>query len=59
MIIKHHAPRQDPETGEWRCNGKWWDKFPSEELEADEGAYDDYWDREYDRKRDEEGKYGR
>ena len=52
MIKKHHAPRQDPETGEWRYNGKWWD-CSSDELEADEAAYEDYWDREYNRKRDE------
>ena len=47
-------PHQDPETGEWRYNGKWWDTYPSEELEKDETAYDEYWQRELDRKRDEQ-----
>ena len=47
-------PRQDPETGEYRYNGKWYDYYPSEEVEADEGALDEYWDREYCRKRDED-----
>ena len=57
MIRKHPYPRQDPETGEYRYNGKWFDYYPNDELEADAAAYDEYWDREYDRKRDEEGKY--
>ena len=46
-------PRQDPETREWRYNGKWYDQYPSEELEKDEAAYDDHWNREFRRKRDE------
>lgn len=58
-MIKIYRPRQDPETGEWRYNGKWWDHWPGEEIEADKAALDEYYDREYDRKRDEEGKYRR
>ena len=50
---KIRYPHQDPETREWRYNGKWYDQYSSEELEKDEAAYDDHWDREFRRKRDE------
>ena len=57
-IMKKYKPMyQDPATGEYRYKGNWYDNYPSEELEADEAAYEEYWDREYDRKRDEEGKW--
>ena len=45
-------PHQDPETKEWRYNSKWWDYYPSEEIEADEAALDEYWERERDSRRD-------
>ena len=48
------SPAQDPETGEWRYKGKWWASYPNEEVEKDENALDEYWDRELDRRRDEE-----
>ena len=51
------TPQYDPETGEYRYNGRWWDHYPSEEIEAYEAAKDEYWEREQDRKRDEEGKW--
>jgi len=54
---KYKPVHQDPATGEYRYKNKWYDNYPSEELESDEAAYDEHWDREYDRKRDEEGKY--
>ena len=47
------TPNQDLETGEWRYKGKWYDSYPSEELEKDEAAYDDYCDREFRRKKEE------
>jgi len=52
-LRKIRYPHQDPETREWRYNEKWYDQYPSEELEKDEAAYDDHWDREFRRKRDE------
>ena len=50
---KIKAPYQDPETHEWRYRGKWWNAYPSEELEKDEAAYDMYWDQEFHRRGDE------
>lgn len=50
---KLSVPRQDPETWEWRYNGKWYDQYPSEDLERDEAALDDYFDRELHRRREE------
>lgn len=50
---KLSIPRQDPETGEWRYNGKWYDDYPSDELEMDEAAIDDYYDREFRRRRED------
>ena len=50
---KINSPRQDSETGEWRYNGKWWDYWPSEELEADEAALNQYWEHKQDERRDE------
>ena len=49
---------QDLETGEYRYNGKWWDSYPYDEIEADEAALDEHWEREQDRKRDKELEYG-
>ena len=46
-------PRQDPETGEWRYNGKWYDEYPSDELGEDEAALDEHWDREFQRQRED------
>ena len=46
---KLSTPTRDPETGEWRYNGKWYDYYPDEELEADECALDDYWERKRNR----------
>lgn len=51
--MKIISPHQDPETGEWQYNGKWHDEYPSEELEKDEAALDEHWDREFNRRRDE------
>ena len=51
---KLSTPRQDPETGEWRYNGRWWDEYPNEELEKDEAAIDDYYDREFRRRREDD-----
>lgn len=51
MLKKPNPPKQDPETGEWRYRGKWFDDYPSEELEKDDAAYDEACDREIDRKR--------
>jgi len=48
------SPHRDPETGEYRYNGKWYDSWPREEIEKDEAALDEYWEREQDRKRDKE-----
>jgi len=50
---KIRLPVQDPETGEYRYNNKWYDSYPNEELEKDQEAYDRYWDMEYARKGDE------
>ena len=49
MMKKIIYPDQDRETGEWRYNGKWFDNYPYDEVEADEAALDEYWDRERDR----------
>ena len=46
-------PARDPETGEYRYKGRWWSSYPNEELAKDENALDEYWDREFDRRRDE------
>ena len=50
--------RQDPVTQEYYYNGKWYDSYPFDEIEKDEAALDEYWNREIDRKRDREGKHG-
>ena len=52
-MVKIHLPSKDPETGEWKYNGKWFNHYPDEEIEADEAALDEYWERRQDRKRDE------
>jgi len=53
MVKKIIYPSQDPETGEWRYHGKWYDYFPSEEVEKDEAALEDYWERKFNRMREE------
>ena len=50
---KLHPPHRDPETGEYRYNGRWHDEYPSEEVEKDEGALDEYYDREFRRRRED------
>ena len=47
-----HPPHYDPETGEYRYNGRWYDYYPSEEVEKDEAAYDEHCDREFRRRRE-------
>ena len=47
-------PQRDGVTGEYRYNNKWYGHYPSEEMEQDEAALDEYWDRKMDRRRDEE-----
>ena len=49
-----HAPVQDQETGEWRYNGKFYSEFPTDELEKDERALEDYWKKRFDRLREDE-----
>jgi len=44
-------PQRDSVTGEYRYNGKWYDYYPSEEIEQDEAALDEHYDREMDRRR--------
>ena len=55
MPKKIHRPHQDLETGEWRYNGKWYGCYPAEEVEKDEAALDDYWERRQNNRRDREG----
>ncbi|MFH1953141.1 MAG: hypothetical protein ABIL06_16175 [Pseudomonadota bacterium] len=51
---KLQTPHRDPETGEWRYAGRWWDEYPTEEVEKDEAAYDEHCDREFRRQREDE-----
>ena len=51
---KLHPPRRDPETGEWHYRGRWFDEYPSEEVEKDEAAYDEHCDREFRRRREDD-----
>jgi len=46
-------PKQDLATKEWHYQGVWYDYFPSEEMERDEAEFDDSWDRELERMREE------
>lgn len=52
--MKKNTLYKDPVTGEYRYNGKWWNYYPHDEIEADEAAWDDHWEREQDRRRDED-----
>ena len=49
--MKQPQPRRDPETGEWRYRGKWYNSYPGDEIEADEAAYEDEMDRRMDERR--------
>jgi len=40
MLRKPHYPIQNRETGEWRYRGRWFDHYPSEEVEKDEYEYE-------------------
>lgn len=50
--MKRKVPQYDHVTGECRYGGKWWDSYPHEEIEAEEVALDEYWERKQDRRRD-------
>ena len=48
---KPQTPHRDPETEEWRYNGRWYEYYPSEEVETDEAAYDEHCAREQSEKK--------
>ena len=50
---KIQTPHYDRETEEWRYNGRWYDYYPSEEVEKDEAAYDEHCDRKFRENREE------
>ena len=47
------TPRYDPETGEWRYGGRYYDEYPSDEVEQDEAAYDKHFNQEFRRRRED------
>lgn len=47
MRKMYGPPRQDPETGEWKYRGKYWEDDVWEQYNDDLDAYDEACDREY------------
>ena len=50
--MRYKTVDYDTITGEYYYDGKWWDSYPSEQIEADKAVADEYWGREQDRRRD-------
>ena len=45
--------RQDPVTQEYYYNNKWYDSYPTEQIEADEAALYEYLEQKRDQKKEE------